>query len=125
MGKAHAEFRVGNLPAASRRNNDVEAPGAIPSWASQAFNHSEPSDPAPAGLTSRCSSQSANASAARAFIPLMTVSEAATALRVSTKTIRRMIARGELQHVKIGRLVRVRAEDIVQYIGVNASVSLY
>ena len=125
MGKAHAS-RVAKLPAALHRNADADlASPAPPSWASQAFDLSEPSDPAPAPSTSCCSSKSADAGATRAFIHLMTVAEVATALRVSTKTIRRMIARGELQHVKIGRLVRVRAEDIVQYIGVNASVSLY
>ena len=126
MGKAHVKLPVGNLPAASRRNADAglasEAPGAIPPWAYQAFDFSEPSDPAPAGLTSRCSSQSADASAARALITLMTVAEAATTLRVSTKTIRRMIARGELQCVKIGRLVRIRAEVILLYIGEHLSV---
>jgi excisionase family DNA binding protein len=52
----------------------------------------------------------------------MTVAEAATALRVSTKTIRRMIARGELQCVKIDRLVRIRAEVILLYIGEHLSV---
>jgi excisionase family DNA binding protein len=46
----------------------------------------------------------------------MTVAETATALRASPKTIRRMIARGELPHVRIGRLVRTREEDIVRYI---------
>jgi excisionase family DNA binding protein len=128
MGKAHAS-RVAKLPAASHRNADADlasaALGVTPSWASQAFDLSEPSDPAPAPSTSCCSSKSADASATRAFIHLMTVAEVATVLRVSTKTIRRMIARGELQHVKLGRLVRVRAEDMVQYIGDHASASLY
>jgi excisionase family DNA binding protein len=129
MGKTHAEFSVGKLAAASHRNADAdlgsEAPGTIPSWASQAFDLNEPSDPAPAPSTSCCSSKSADAGATRAFIHLMTVAEVATALRVSTKTIRRMIARGELQHVKLGRLIRVRAEDIVQHLGGHASASLY
>jgi excisionase family DNA binding protein len=52
----------------------------------------------------------------------MTVAEAAAALRVSPKTIRRMIARGELPHVPIGRLVRTRSEDILQYIRNHAGV---
>jgi excisionase family DNA binding protein len=47
----------------------------------------------------------------------MTVTEAATALRVSTKTVRRMLDRGELDCVRVGRLVRIRAEDIGHYIG--------
>jgi excisionase family DNA binding protein len=97
-----------------------EERGQIPSWASQPFDPDEPSDPAPTGLISRGSPRSAAASAARAgpssFAPLMTVVEAATVLRVSTKTIRRMIARGELRRVSVGRLVRIRVEDIKQYI---------
>jgi excisionase family DNA binding protein len=53
---------------------------------------------------------------------LITVAEAAAALRVSTKTVRRMIARRELRRVSIGRLVRIRTEDIVRYITDHASV---
>ena len=97
-----------------------EERGQIPSWASQPFDLDEPSDPAPPRSISRCSPHSAVASAAGAgpssFAPLMTVVEAATALRVSTKTIRRTIARGELRRVSVGRLIRIRVEDIKQYI---------
>jgi excisionase family DNA binding protein len=128
MGKAHAEFPAGNLLAPLCRNTDTDlaSEATIPSWASPAFDLSEPSDPAPAGLISRCSPQPAGASAARpgpsSFTPLMTVTETATAMRVSTKTIRRMLDRGELHRVSIGRLVRIRAEDIEQYIRAHANV---
>jgi excisionase family DNA binding protein len=123
MGKAHAKFVVGELPA-SRPNPAAECTpeerGQIPSWASQPYDLDEPSDSPPTGLVSRCSPHSAGASAARtgpaSFAPLITAAEAATALRVSTKTIRRMIARGELRRVSIGRLIRIRVEVIRQYI---------
>jgi excisionase family DNA binding protein len=46
----------------------------------------------------------------------MTVKEAATLLRVSTKTIRRLIKREELQAVRIGRTVRLRPADVLRII---------
>ena len=122
MGKAHAEFVVGELLASPRNTaaeSTLEGRDRIPSWASQPFDLDEPpSDPAPTGVTSPCSPHSSRAARTRpsSFAPLMTVVEAATALRVSTKTIRRMIARGELRRVSVGRLVRIRAEEIEQYI---------
>ena len=48
--------------------------------------------------------------------PLMTVAEAAAFLSVSTKTVRRLIARGALDCVKIGRSIRLGREVIERYI---------
>jgi excisionase family DNA binding protein len=48
--------------------------------------------------------------------PLMTIKDAATLLRVSTKTIRRLIAREELQAVRVGRSVRLRSADVFRII---------
>ena len=42
--------------------------------------------------------------------PLLTIDDVATFLSVSTKTVRRMIGRGELPHIRVGRQVRVRWE---------------
>jgi excisionase family DNA binding protein len=50
------------------------------------------------------------------FAPLMTVSETATILHVSPRTIRRMIKRGELNPARIGRSIRIRSEDIRQIV---------
>ena len=44
--------------------------------------------------------------------PLLTIDDVATVLSVSTKTVRRMIGRGELPHIRVGRQVRVRWEDL-------------
>ena len=44
--------------------------------------------------------------------PLLTIDDVATFLSVSTKTVRRMIGRGELPHIRVGRQVRVRWEDL-------------
>ena len=115
------KFLLANLPPALRRGTHAEpasnAAGNIPSWASEAFDLVGPA--APSGLPSPCSHASANAAAIGSrpsYGPLLTVAEAATALRVSQKTIRRMFARGELRRVSVGRRVRLRTEDIVAYI---------
>lgn len=44
--------------------------------------------------------------------PLMTIRGSADALDVSTRTISRLIAAGTLPAVRIGRLVRIRPEDL-------------
>jgi excisionase family DNA binding protein len=54
--------------------------------------------------------------------PLMTVGEAATVLRVSTRTIRRLIRRGELCGVTIGRSIRIRPQDIKRIISGDPNV---
>jgi excisionase family DNA binding protein len=119
MGKARAESSVEDPSAASRRNADsestLETPDRIPSWAVETFDLS---DPAPFDSAPHCAAGSARAVRARPLsVPfLMTIAEAATALRVSTKTVRRMLDRGELRRVSVGRLVRIRAEDIGRYI---------
>ena len=44
--------------------------------------------------------------------PLLTIDDVATFLSVSTKTVRRMIGRGELPHIRVGRQVRIRWEAL-------------
>ena len=62
------------------------------------------------------SEQSGDGSDARSAIPprhpLLTIDDVATFLSVSTKTVRRIIGRGELPHIRVGRQVRVRWEDL-------------
>ena len=44
--------------------------------------------------------------------PLLTICEAAAYLRVSTRTVRRLAARGDISAAHIGRSVRIRWADI-------------
>ena len=44
--------------------------------------------------------------------PLLTIDDVATFLSISTKTVRRMIGRGELPHIRVGRQVRIRWESL-------------
>ena len=47
---------------------------------------------------------------------LFTVKEAAERCRSSEKTIRRLIERKELRPRRVGRSVRIAAEDLAQYL---------
>ena len=47
---------------------------------------------------------------------LLTINDAAALLKVSPKTVRRLIKSGELPVVRIGRLVRIRPEDAADLI---------
>jgi excisionase family DNA binding protein len=46
----------------------------------------------------------------------LTVSEVATALRVSNMTVYRLVSAGDLPSVRVGRCVRLRADDVDQYL---------
>jgi excisionase family DNA binding protein len=46
----------------------------------------------------------------------MTVGEVASVLRVSTMTVYRLINSGDLPAVRIGRSLRLRSEDLDQYL---------
>ena len=53
--------------------------------------------------------------------PLLRVAEAASFLQVSSKTIRRLVARGDLKAVRIGRLVRIHSSEIDRMIADGGS----
>ena len=54
--------------------------------------------------------------------PLLTVSEVAAALRVSTETIRRHVHDGSIRAVTIGRLMRIPAPELERLLDdVNAT----
>jgi excisionase family DNA binding protein len=92
----------------------IERP-TIPSWASLCFEVNAPTSVLSRSSTHASSDELASAGTF-AVAPLMTVTEAATLLRVTSRTVRRMIKRGELDAVRIGRSIRIRTEDIKQII---------
>ncbi|MGH9047284.1 MAG: helix-turn-helix domain-containing protein [Acidimicrobiales bacterium] len=47
---------------------------------------------------------------------LLTVNEVATALRVSNMTVYRLVSAGELPAVRVGRCVRLRADEVERYL---------
>ncbi len=56
----------------------------------------------------------------RAEVPpkaeLLTVREVAVLTRVSTMTVYRLIKRGELPAVRVGRSYRIRRQDLIRYL---------
>lgn len=50
---------------------------------------------------------------------LLTVDDVAAYLRVSTKTVRRQIAAGHISVIRIGRLIRVSAEEVMRLTGIK------
>jgi excisionase family DNA binding protein len=92
-----------------------ECAGGLPAWALQTSQNAVADE-----LRQRLQTPAAALpSALGSFTPpapLLTVKETATLLRVSAKTIRRLIEREELQAVRIGRLVRLRSADVLQII---------
>jgi excisionase family DNA binding protein len=46
------------------------------------------------------------------FAPLLTVDETARRLRVSDKTVRRLIGRGEIRAIRVGGGIRVDPEEL-------------
>ena len=49
-------------------------------------------------------------------VPLHDVAAVAARLNISTKSVRRMIARGAIAHHRIGKLIRISAADLSEYI---------
>ncbi len=65
----------------------------------------------------------------RGFVPpntplptLLSVSAVAIELSVSTKTVRRLIERGSLPSCRVGRLVRIRAVDLAEFVASGIGV---
>lgn len=48
--------------------------------------------------------------------PLLTIGDAAALLRVSTRTVRRLVAAGELDAARVGRQVRLGQADLAAYL---------
>ena len=54
---------------------------------------------------------------------LYTVEQTADLLSVSTKTIRRLIKSGDIPHVRIGRAVRLKTQEIEDWVEKNTHYS--
>jgi excisionase family DNA binding protein len=53
-------------------------------------------------------------------ISLLTVAEVATVIRVSRMTVYRLIRRGQLKAIRVGRNYRVREDDLQRYLESHA-----
>ena len=85
----------------------------VPAWAQEP--QIEPVRPPKASLRDGSSTISASPGTA-----LLRVDEAAAIVKVSSKTIRRLLARGDLKAVRIGRSVRIPSSEIDRLIAAGA-----
>ena len=64
-----------------------------------------------------------NTQSAPAIVPLLDLDAVAKRLDVSTKTVRRMVARNELPVYRVGRLLRISEADLANYVAARWRVS--
>lgn len=55
-----------------------------------------------------------------ALVPLLSVDAVADVLSVSPDTVKRMVRRGELPVVRVGRLLRVQRSEVAAYIEMHS-----
>src|SRR5262249_58826108 len=119
-----AEKRIGSKPLAAAQAHKIESADdfrrsdEIPAWALQQLHEANGSDiqqtpSRPANLAVFAAPDIAGRGS---LTPLMTVGEAATLLRVSPKTVHRLVAGGELHRVRIGRSIRISADEIHRFV---------
>ena len=85
---------------------------AVPSWAQE--SHLAPLRPLTSPLSVGFSAVSTSPKSG-----LLRVDEAAAILKVSSKTVRRLAARGDLKVIRLGRLVRIHFSEIGRLIAVG------
>jgi excisionase family DNA binding protein len=84
--------------------------GGLPSWVYDAAHGPDAKSPASCGPRSR----------------LLTLKEAADQLALSTRTVRRLVARGDLDAVRLGRSVRIAPSSLEKILNLNeVSISNY
>lgn len=50
---------------------------------------------------------------------MLTVRDAAERLKVNEKTIRRLVFRGEIEHVRVGRAIRISPAQLEAFVSAN------
>jgi len=103
-------FRSGVAPVLGRAETypSADGGGGIPTWAFELKSGDGPCD-----LPRTDVSSGSTVASQVPIAPLMTIVETAALLRVSAKTVRRLIGRGDLKFVRIGRSIRLRREEII------------
>ena len=105
-----------NRPATGR-----VAAGQIPSWAHDTSGFSRTTV---GKLANETASKQLSSEPMASGKALLSVTDVAEQLGVSTKTIRRILARRELPFLRIGRLIRVRQCDLISYLS-KCNISLF
>ena len=92
-----------------------EQTGNIPAWAVHPSSETSGAQAVPEGRPIAPDRGSATSRSPRAP-PLLSVGDVADRLNVSTKTIRRLIARGQLRGTRIGRMIRIQEAEVEYFI---------
>jgi excisionase family DNA binding protein len=90
--------------------------GNIPAWALHPSSAASAAKAVPEDQPDRDSGTSRSRRAA----PLLSVEDVAERLNVSTKTVRRLIALGQLRGTRIGRTIRIQEAEVEYLIAIGA-----
>jgi len=58
------------------------------------------------------------------LIKMYSIDEVASMLGVNRNTVRRMLIRGELKGIKVGRLWRIKEEDLKEFLAIDDNEEL-
>lgn len=58
------------------------------------------------------------------MIKMYSIDEVASMLGVNRNTVRRMLIRGELKGIKVGRLWRIKEEDLKEFLAIDDNEEL-
>ena len=91
--------------SSTNKHGGIKQPdtATLPSWVHEPADAIEPDQSRPKGHIEA----------------LLTVDDVAAYLRVSTKTVRRQIAAGHISAIRIGRLIRVSADELMRLTGIK------
>ena len=96
-----------------------EQAGSIPAWALHPSSETSAAKAVPEDRPIAPDRDSGTSRSPRAP-PLLSVEDVAERLNVSTKTIRRLIARGQLRGTRIGRAIRIQEAEVEYLIAIGA-----
>ena len=95
---------------------DIQAPGSLPGWVTE---RRPPSGPWAAAVP--CQSPLLGPDQRYAVETFFTIAEVAARLRVSTRTLRRLVRSGALSCVRVGRRVRISVAALDAFCGSQVS----
>ena len=92
--------------------------GDLPAWV---HDFAAPGTAAPSGKNDAEALPADGSGGAAKISPFLTMSDVARELRISIKTVSRLLKRGDLKGLHIGRSVRIARGDLERFLGANNS----
>jgi excisionase family DNA binding protein len=119
--RLHARCRPpGRANRRSDLAHDATSPshrGDLPAWV---HDFAAPGTTAPSGKNDAEAFPAGSSSAEAQISPFLTMSDVARELRISIKTVSRLLKRGDLKGLHIGRSVRIARGDLERFLGANS-----